>query len=163
MFGVRKNKYDEKYVKNNYIVEYQIDKENKKIYVYYINGTRYCYPLHSKIVNHLNNLMKFQYNEWQPILKQAYMYNFIKLLYLNMHLKKQKYYLEHENEFNYCDIKKDLVLKELSKNELEKLKKNKKNTHSYFNLSSVGNYKLSTMKKVHRNLSMEYKNNQKVK
>ena len=94
--------------------------------------------------------MHSQYNEWRDLVRRIYMFNPIKFLYLNIKLKKQKFYLEHENEFNNCSIKKIFLSNNLSKKEINLMKKSKKYTHSYFNLYSVKKYKLSTMKKIHK-------------
>lgn len=157
------SKFDEKYIKKNYITKYKIDKENKKIYVYYINGKRYDYSLTSKKLDHIKYLMRNEYKEWRNLVKQIYALNPIKLLYLNSHLKKQKYYLEHESEFNSCNRNKGILYKSLTKKELKIMYISKKFTHSYFNMSSVTNYKLSTMKKIHKIISTDKTNHQRRK
>lgn len=70
-------------------------------------------------------------------------------------MKKQKYYLEHENDFSNLSIKKNFLYDSLSKEDINNLRISKKLTHSYFNLSSVTNYKLSAMKKIHKIISAE--------
>ena len=102
-------------------------------------------------------MMHSQYNEWRDLVRRIYMFNPIKFLYLNIKLKKQKYYLEHENEFNNCSIKKIFLSDNLSNKEISLMKESKKHTHSYFNLSSVIKYKLSTMKKIHKIISVDKK------
>lgn len=151
------SKFDEKYIINHYIKEFKIDDKNKKIYVYYIDGTKYDYPLTSQSLGNIKKMMHSQYNEWRDLVRRIYMFNPIKFLYLNIKLKKQKYYLEHENEFNNCSIKKIFLSDNLSNKEISLMKESKKYTHSYFNLSSVIKYKLSTMKKIHKIISVDKK------
>ena len=150
MNNQRLSKFDEKYIKNHYITDYIIDDKNKKVRVQYING-EFCYfPLTSKTLSKIKYNMRQQYYEWSELIKKIYILNPIKLIYISMHLKKQKYYIEHENELYNCNIKSDVLKKALTKKEVDVLRKEKKNTHSYFNLSSVKNYKLRTMKRVYR-------------
>ena len=151
------SKYDEKYIKNNYVTEFKIDDEKKKIYVYYIDGTSYDYPLTSQVLESVKKMMRDEYNDWRNLVQQVYMFNPVKLIYLNMIIRKQKYYLEHENVFNNCSIKRDSLDSVLSKKEIQLMKISKKLTHSYFNLATVQNYKLSTMKKIHRIISVDKK------
>ena len=47
-------------------------------------------------------MMRDEYNDWRNLVQQVYMFNPVKLIYLNMIIRKQKYYLEHENVFNIC-------------------------------------------------------------
>ena len=158
------SKIDKDYIRNHYITEFKIDAKNKKIYVYYIDDSVYDYPLTSQSLNNIKKIMKEQYNEWRNIVRRIYMFNPVKLLYLNIHMKKQKYYLKHENDFSNLSVKKKLLDDKLSKNDIYNLQVYKKLTHSYFNLSSVTNYKLSTMKKIHKIISVQRKEiNKKVK
>ena len=76
------------------------------------------------------------------------MHNLIKVLYLNTVLKKQKYFLDYKNVFENYSIKDLNENKFLTKSEIQMMKSFKKYNHSYFDLSSVPRYKLSTMKKV---------------
>ena len=154
------SKIDKDYIKNHYITEFKIDDISKKIYVYYIDDSVYDYPLTSQSLNNIKRIMKNQYNEWRNIVRRIYMFNPVKLLYLNIHMKKQKYYLEHENDFSNLNIKKNLLYDTLSKEAINNLRISKKLTHSYFNLSSVTNYKLSTMKKIHKIISAEKNDSQ---
>ncbi len=147
--------FDKKYIKNHYIKGYKIDDNSKKIYVYYIDGSSYDFPLTSQSLNNIKGIMKLQYEEWQDLIKRVYLLHPIKLLYITMFLKKQKYYLEHENEFSNLSIRKNSLDEKLSKVDINKLRLSRKLTHSYFNLSSVSNYKLSTMKKIHKIISQE--------
>ena len=148
MEKIRKDKYRDNYVKSHYISEYFIDDDNNQIIVYYMDDTvSYC-SLNSKNIASLKEKMEKQYYEWQDYLKCAFMHNLIKILYLNTFLKKQKYFLEHKNIFTNYSIKDLNTSKFLSKAEIRMMKKFKKYNHSYFDLSSVPSYKLSTMKKV---------------
>ena len=149
------SKFDEKYVKRNYIINYEIDNDNKKIIVYYINGSSDDYPLSSQGLERIKRNMRNEYDDWSNLVKYIYRYNPIRLLNFNVKFRKQKYYIEHENEFNNCSIKQNFLNKKLSKKELQKMYISKKLTHGYFNLSSVINYKLSTMKKIHRIISTD--------
>ena len=151
------SKFDEKYIKSNYITEYRIDDDNKKIHVYYIDGTSYDYPLSSISLSNIKRIMQDQYYEWGDLVKRVYLLNPIMMLYINNRLKKQKYYLEHEGEFNRCNIKQISLDKKITKKEICLMNESKKDTHSYFNLSSACSYKLSTMKKVHNILSFDKK------
>ena len=144
------SKFDEKYIKSHYITKFEIDDKNKKIKVSHIDGKSYLLPLTSGVLANIKSLMRSQYDEWRDLVKRIYILHPVKLLYLNTFFKKQKYYLEHESEFYNWNIKKELPSKKLSKKEVEDMKKEKEHTHSYFNLSSVGRYKLSTMKKMHK-------------
>lgn len=157
------SKFDQKYIKSHYITKFEIDDKNKRIYVYYIDGESYSLPLTSGVLANLKNIMRNQYEEWRDLLKRIYILHPIKLLYLNMFLKKQKYYLEHESEFYNLNIKKEFPLGKFSKKEMYIMTKEKKNTHSYFNLSSVTRYKLSTMKKVHKLISFKDEQERKSK
>ena len=113
-----------------------------------MNNNVSYYPLNSKNIASLKRSMERQYYEWQDYLKYAFMHNLIKILYLNTFFKKQKYFLEHKNVFENYNIKDLDVNKFLSKSEIQMMKNFKKYNHSYFDLSSVPSYKLSTMKKV---------------
>lgn len=106
------------------------------------------YPLNSKNIASLKKSMERQYYEWQDYLKYAFMHNLIKIIYLNTVLKKQKYFLDHKNVFENYSIKGLNESKFFTKSEIQMMKKFKKYNHSYFDLSSVPRYKLSTMKKV---------------
>ena len=157
------SKFDERYIKNHYITNYKIDKENKKIYVYYINGKSYDYPLTSKQLHRIQCLMHDEYNEWKDYLKQIYAHNPIKIIYLNIHLKRQQYYLEHKNVFNSCNKNQGILDKKLSKKDLKIMCASKKNTNSCFNLASATKYRLSTMKKIHKIISTDKTNHQRRK
>ena len=154
MCSKKLSKFDEKYIKSHYITNFEIDNDNKKIKVSYIDGESYLLPLTSGVLSNIKSIMRNQYIEWKDTVKRIYILHPIKLLYLNMVLKKQKFFLEHESEFYYCNVKKDLSLNKLSKKEIDLMNREKKNTHSYFNLSSVKHYKLSTMKKVYNIISI---------
>lgn len=151
MFALKKDKYRNEYIKSHYIIEYVIDDENKKINVYYIDGSSYDYPLTSKALSNIKKIMKEQYYEWGEMVKRIYLLNPIMLLYLNSRLKKQKYYLEHVNQLNNYHIKKG-SLKGFSKRERELMDESMRYTHSYFNISSVDKYNLSTMKKINKEI-----------
>ena len=144
-----KDKYCKKFIKNHYITEYVIDEDNKKIRVYYIDGSSYDYPLSSKVLTTIKDNMIHQYYEWKDLVKQVYIFNPIMLLYLIDRFKKQKFYLEHENVFKNRSVQKTLTDKRLSKKEIEQLNNSKHKTHSYFNLATVDNYNINTLKKVH--------------
>ena len=148
MEKIKKDKYRDNYVKSHYISEYFIDDVNNQIIVYYMNNNVSYYPLNSKNIASLKRSMERQYYEWQDYLKYAFMHNLIKILYLNTFFKKQKYFLEHKNVFENYNIKDLDVNKFLSKSEIQMMKNFKKYNHSYFDLSSVPSYKLSTMKKL---------------
>ena len=148
MEKIKKDKYRDNYVKSHYISEYFIDDKNNQIIVYYMNNSISHYPLNSKNIASLKRIMESQYYEWQDYLKYAFMHNLIKILYLNTFFKKQKYFLEHKNVFENYNIKDLDVNKFLSESEIRMMKNFKKYNHSYFDLSSVPSYKLSTMKKV---------------
>ena len=145
-----KDKYRNKFIKNHYITEYIIDDDNKKIRVYYIDGSSYDYPLSSKVLSTIKDNMIHQYFEWQDLVKQVYIFNPIMLIYLNDRFKKQKFYLEHENVFKNKSVQKSLTDKRLSKKEIEQLNNSRRETQSYFNLATVDNYNLNTLKKVHK-------------
>lgn len=145
-----KDKYRNKFIKNHYITEYVIDDDNKKIRVYYIDGSSYDYPLSSKVLSTIKDNMIHQYYEWKDLVKQVYIFNPIMLIYLNDRFKKQKFYLEHENVFKNKSVQKSLTDKRLSKKEIEQLNNSRRETHSYFNLATVDNYNLNTLKKVHK-------------
>ena len=145
-----KDKYRKKFIKNHYITEYVIDEDNKKIRVYYIDGSSYDYPLSSKVLSTIKDNMIHQYFEWQDLVKQVYIFNPIMLIYLNDRFKKQKFYLEHENVFKNKSVQKSLTDKRLSKKEIEQLNNSRRETQSYFNLATVDNYNLNTLKKVHK-------------
>lgn len=145
-----KDKYRNKFIKNHYITEYVIDEDNKKIRVYYIDGSSYDYPLSSKVLSTIKDNMIHQYFEWQDLVKQVYIFNPIMLIYLNDRFKKQKFYLEHENVFKNKSVQKSLTDKRLSKKEIEQLNNSRRETQSYFNLATVDNYNLNTLKKVHK-------------
>lgn len=145
-----KDKYRNKFIKNHYITEYIIDDDNKKIRVYYIDGSSYDYPLSSKVLSTIKDNMIHQYFEWQDLVKQVYIFNPIMLIYLNDRFKKQKFYLEHENVFKNKSVQKSLTDKRLSKKEIEQLNNSRRETHSYFNLATVDNYNLNTLKKIHK-------------
>lgn len=145
-----KDKYRNKFIKNHYITEYIIDDDNKKIRVYYIDGSSYDYPLSSKVLSTIKDNMIHQYFEWKDLVKQVYIFNPIMLIYLNDRFKKQKFYLEHENVFKNRSVRKTLTDKRLSKKEIEQLNNSRRETHSYFNLATVDNYNLNTLKKVHK-------------
>lgn len=149
MSAVKKDKYRDKYIKNHYIVEYVIDEDNQQVRVYYIDGTSNDYPLTSKILSTIKDNMIHQFYEWKDLVKHIYIFNPIMLLYLSNRFKKQKFYLEHENVFKNKIVKNFLLDKRLTKKEKEILNNSKKETHSYFNLSTVNNYSFSTIKKVH--------------
>lgn len=155
MSSKKLSKFDQEYLKKNYITEFKIDDKNKRIIVYYIDGESYSFPLTSTVLSNIKSNMRSQYDEWKDMIKRVYILHPVKLLYLNMILKKQKFFLEHESEFSNCNIRKDLAIDKLSKKEVDIMNKAKKNTHSYFNLSSVTRYKLSTMKKVHKIISVK--------
>ena len=144
-----KDKYRNKFIKNHYITKYVIDDENKKVIVYYIDGSSYDYPLSSKVLTTIKDNMIHQYYEWKDLVKQVYIFNPIMLLYLIDRFKKQKFYLEHENVFKNRSVQKTLTDKRLSKKEIEQLNNSKHKTHSYFNLATVDNYNINTLKKVH--------------
>ena len=143
------SKFDKKYIKSHYIKGFEIDDNNKVIHVYYINGNSCSFPLTSQCLNNIKRIVSLQYEEWDDLIRRVYLFHPIKLLHINMTLKKQKYYLEHENEFLNFSIKNNLLSEKLSKADIHNLRVSKKLTHSYFNLSSVWRYKLRTMKKVH--------------
>lgn len=161
MTSSRISRIDKDYIKNHYITEFKIDDISKMIYVYYIDDSVYEYPLTSQSLNNIKRIMKDQYNEWRNIVRRIYMFNPVKSLYLNIHMKKQKYYLEHENDFSNLSVNKKLLDGSLSKKDIDSLRISKKLTHSYFNLSSVTNYKLSTMKKIHKIISAEKADSQR--
>ena len=148
MEKIKKDKYRDNYVKSHYISEYFIDDVNNQIIVYYMNNNVSYYPLNSKNIASLKRIMESQYYEWQDYLKYAFMHNLIKILYLNTFFKKQKYFLEHKNAFKDYSVKDLNTSKFLSKGEIQMMKNFKKYNHSFFDLSSVPSYKLSTMKKV---------------
>ena len=145
-----KDRFRDRFIKNHYITEYVIDDENKKVRVYYIDGSSYDYPLSSKVLTTIKDNMIHQYFEWQDLVKQVYIFNPIMLIYLNDRFKKQKFYLEHENVFKNKSVQKSLTDKRLSKKEIEQLNNSRRETHSYFNLATVDNYNLNTLKKVHK-------------
>ena len=153
---IKRNKYKDTYIKSHYINKYLIDDKNNRIIVYYMDGSKLEFPLNSRVISNLNIIMKDQYRDWKDYLKSAFKYNLIKILYLNLYFKKQKYFLDHENIFENYKVKEICNNKTLSKREIKKIKNLKKYTHSYFNLSSVPRYKLSTMKKI-----VEHKSNKK--
>ena len=155
MCSKKLSKFDQEYLKKNYITEFKIDDKNKKVIVYYIDGESYSFPLTARVLSNVKSNMRSQYDEWKDMIKRVYMLHPVKILYLNMALKKQKFFLEHESEFYKCNVKKDLATDKLSKKEVDIMNKAKKNTHSYFNLSAVTRYKLSTMKKVHKIISIQ--------
>ena len=163
MCSKKLSKFDQEYLKKNYITEFKIDDKNKKVIVYYIDGESYSFPLTARVLSNVKSNMRSQYDEWKDMIKRVYMLHPVKILYLNMALKKQKFFLENESELSHCNIKKDLAIDKLSKKEVDIKKKKKKNTHSYFNLSSVTRYKLSTMKKVHSIISAQSENSKKSK
>ena len=162
MIAIKKlSGFDKKYIKNHYITEFRIDDNSKKIYVYYIDGSCFDFPLTSQTLNNIKRIMKEQYVDWRDIVRRIYMFHPVKLLYLNIQIKKQKYYLEHEKEFSNLSIRKNSLDKKLSKSDINNLRVSKKLTHSYFNLSSVSNYELSTMKKIHKIISVQNNDSQK--
>lgn len=163
MCSKKLSKFDQEYLKKNYITEFKIDDKNKKVIVYYIDGESYSFPLTARVLSNVKSNMRNQYDEWKDMIKRVYMLHPVKLLYLNMILKKQKFFLEHENEFSYYNAKKDLSLSKLSKKEIDLMNREKRHTHSYFNLSSVTHYKLSTMKKAHNIISIQSENSNKLK
>ena len=145
-----KDRFRDRFIKNHYITEYVIDDENKKVRVYYIDGSSNDYPLSSKVLSTIKDNMIHQYYEWKDLVKQVYIFNPIMLLYLTDRFKKQKFYLEHENVFKNRSVRKTLTDKRLSKKEIEQLNNSRRETHSYFNLATVDNYNLNTLKKVHK-------------
>ena len=163
MCSKKLSKFDQEYLKKNYITEFKIDDKNKKVIVYYIDGESYSFPLTARVLSNVKSNMRSQYDEWKDMIKRVYMLHPVKLLYLNIALKKQKFFLEHESEFSNCNVKKDFAIDKLSKKEVDLMNREKGRTHSYFNLSSVTRYKLSTMKKVHKIISAQSENSKKSK
>lgn len=99
--------------------------------------------------------MHYQYQNYTRYLKRG--------LFINRRIKKQKYYMDHSNAFSSYTLKNYKLDKYLKKGELRKMKKSKEETDSYFNLSSVGNYKIKTLKKITSMIKQENKYNSRKK
>ena len=140
--------YEDDYVKKNYIVKYKIIKEEGKIIVYYLNNSKREFSLTKDNINEIKKNMKHQLKYWSSSIPILTKHNIIKNLVLSNRIKKQLFYTEHKSSFDNFDLKKYKVSRGITKAEIAKMKKSSKDTNSYFNLSSIGNYSFKTLSKI---------------
>ena len=140
--------FEDKYVKKNYIVKYKIDKETKKIIVYYLNNEKREFLLTKDNINEIKKNMKHQLKYWSGSIPMVIRHNIVKKLMISNRIKKQLFYKEHKNVFDKFELKKYKLTKKFTKGEIAKFKKSSHETNSYFNLSSIGNYSFNTLNKI---------------
>ena len=143
------------YIQENYIKKYKIDRKKLKIKIYYLSRDKQEIPYDSQSLFSIRSKMHYQYQNYTRYLKRG--------LFINRRIKKQKYYMDHSNAFSSYTLKNYKLDKYLKKGELRKMKKSKEETDSYFNLSSVGNYKIKTLKKITSMIKQENKYNSRKK
>ena len=140
--------YEDDYVNKNYIVKYKIDKEKEIIIVYYLNKKKRKFILTKDNLNDIKKNMKHQLKYWSSSIPNITKNNIIKNLVISNRIKKQLFYKEHKSAFDKFDIKKCKLSKKLTKHEIAILEKSSKETNSYFNLSSIGDYSFTTLSKI---------------
>ena len=84
MCSKKLSKFDGKYIKSHYITKFEIDNDNKKIKISYIDGETIFLPLTSGVLSSVRSTMRIQYDEWQNLVKRIYTLHPIKILHLNL-------------------------------------------------------------------------------
>ena len=140
--------FDDDYVVKNYIVKYKIDRKLKVIVVYYLNNMKRKFQLTKDNIGKIKKNMKHQLEYWSCSIPTILRHSIIKNLVISNRIKKQLFYREHKNAFDKFDYRKYKLSKKLTRFEKIKLKKSTRETNSYFNLSSIGNYSFKTLNKI---------------
>lgn len=145
------------FIKSCYIKRYKIDRTKNSVRIYYLNGKSEEIPYTKSNLNNIKSDMYYQYDNWSKNLAVVFFFNLIKQAKLNNMVKKQNFYMKNEHYLSDLRMNNANIHKYLSKNELFIIEKSKQETDSYFNLSSVNNYSISTLKKVKNAIINEQK------
>lgn len=159
-YFINNNATEKKYIK-----KYKIDRQKSMIKIFYLDGSRKKVLYDKDEMHNIRVKMYSQYEHYNKILDGYLDVCFINpVMYYTMKkiINRQKYYMDNQNLFSECRINKYRLDKVLNKRELNKLRKSKEETDSYFNLSSINDYDLKTLEKIKR-VVIENKPKYKVK
>lgn len=148
-------------IEKNYIKKYEIDRQKSMIKIFYLDGSREKVLYDKDKMHDIRVQMYFQYEHYNKFL-DGYFINPIMRYNIKKIINRQQYYMENQNLFSDCRINKYRLDKVLNKRELNKLRKSKEETDSYFNLSSINDYDLKTLEKI-KQVVIENKPKYKVK